>query len=184
MKSPVSARSKVFRLVLNALFIALFFVISTYLTVKLPTVELSLSSLPILLCAFLLGPVDALAVALCGSFLEQMMYGLTPTAPLWMLPVVLQALFAGILGWMIRKSPRLWKQMVIIVAAELLLNFANTYVLYLCGYIMAEIQSPVLIIVGFLTRTPVACVRAVLSCILIPLLLPPLRKFLKEKGIL
>lgn len=101
------SRRATFRLVTDALFAALYVVLAAYLTVKLPVMEISLSTLPLLLAGFLFGPIDAVTVALIGSFLEQALsqYGLTPSAPLWMLPPILLALVAGLLGLAARRLP-------------------------------------------------------------------------------
>ena len=63
----------VFRLAADAMLIALYVVLSSYLTVKTPIFELSWASLPILLCALIFGLPDVLAVSCLGSFLEQML---------------------------------------------------------------------------------------------------------------
>ena len=72
------------RLTTDAVLIAVYVALASFVSINLPIAQFSLSSLPILLCVFALGVPDAVAVALCGSFIEQVLYGLSPTAPLWM----------------------------------------------------------------------------------------------------
>lgn len=176
MKSPVSARSKIIRLTLTAMMIALFVVLS-----MVPS-ELSWASLVGLICAFLLGPVETLTVVVCGSFIEQMWYGLNWYALLWMLPWVLFGLCCSFGAYMLRSFSK-WKgtafTVLVIVLSELLLNVANTSVLCYMGYVMIDFsQAPHLVIWAYLLRMPHALIRSALSSIAIPLLLPPLRRAL------
>lgn len=165
------------RLVLDAMLVALYVVLSVFATVKIPNViEISWASLPVLLAAFLFRPQDAVAVALCGSFLEQLLspYGLSPTTPLWMAPVVLQAIFAGLLVPLARrKNGKLW-QVLIIVASEFLLTACNTGALYLDARIMGYTVKALIILLP--PRLINGTARAVLSAVLVPALLLPLSK--------
>lgn len=157
------------RICLNALFIALYVVLGAYLTVRIPpALELSWASLPILLSAFLFTPADAFTVAICGSFLEQLLspYGLAPTTPLWMAPVILMALFASILSWLIRARRTPWKMIVIIAFSELLLTAMNTAALFLDAKIVGyAVESLWVMAPGRLLN---GCVRAAISCVLVP----------------
>ena len=177
MKNPVSARTRIYRLVLNALFVAIYVVFSVFLAFKGKTIEISWASLPILLCAFLFSPADAIAVAICGSFLEQLLspYGLSATTPLWMLPVVLQAALASIAVYLARRHMRVWKMAVIIVASELLLTVANIAVSYVDAILFDYLEY---LAIDIPLRLLNGGLRAVISCVLIPLLLIPLHKAL------
>ena len=84
--------SKTKRLALDAMLAAMFVVLSLF-SINLPGMKITLDSLPILVGAALLGPLDGLAVGLIGSFLNQMItYGFTATTLLWILPPILTAL--------------------------------------------------------------------------------------------
>lgn len=128
------------RLTTDAVFIAVYVVLSSFLSINLPIVQFSLSSLPLLLCAFVFGIPDAVIVALCGSFLEQVLYGLSPTTFLWMAAPVAMALTAGGLVRLFRclsdHEPRTWQTIVTVVVAELVMTMVNTGMLYLDAYIM------------------------------------------------
>lgn len=187
MNSPVSARSKTFRIVADALFVALYVVLSTYLSFKIPgVIQISISTLPILLCAFLFGPADAVSVALLGTFLEQVIdpspYGFA-TLPLWLIPGVVQALIAGFgacrIGRISAKRNALIATALVIVIAEFTLTMLNLGAQYLDGYLL---HYPVKAIHLLLPpRLLNSSVRSVLSVILVPLLLPPLRKVLSRR---
>lgn len=175
MKSSVSARKRIYRITLDAMLIAFHAIMGT-----LPS-EFSWQSLPVLLCAFLIGPVDAIAVSLIGSFIEQIQYGINAATVLWLLPWLFIGAFSGILAYVIRKNPKVWKIVVIVICSELLLNIANTIVLCYFGYLSADFSAtPAVLLVLYIGRMPQALIRAVLSSIAIPALLPPLRKTLAK----
>ena len=181
MKNPVSARSKIYRITLDAMLIALFVILS-----MVPS-EISWASLPALLCAFLLSPTDTIIIVLCGSFIEQLWYGLNFTSLIWMLPWAIFAVFVGFMAQLVRKKPRLWLMIVIIVCAEILLNIGNTSALLYFGYITVDatkfsagLPMWLVALLTYTVRMPQAIIRAVLSSVVIPLLLPPLRKTLEK----
>ncbi len=177
MKDPVSAssaRAKIYRISLSAMFLAFHVVLSL-----VPSVA-SWASLPVILCAFLIGPIDAIVVAVIGSFIEQLQYGINVTTLIWMLPWVIFGVFVGVCAYVIRKRERRWLVMLVIVLAELLLNVANTTAMLNLGYLTVESFSLAVLIPLYLLRMPHALIRAVLSAIVIPFLLPPLRRALAK----
>ena len=180
MSRPVFNKSHIYRITLDALFVALFVVLATVLSFETPLFKLAWTSLPILLCAFLLRPADAIAVALLGSFLDQMIYGLNAQAPLWMLPFLLLGVISSLLANTVCRDGKLWKVVVSLVISELALTVFNTLSLYLCGYILANVTNPALLIWGFVTRILPALPRIVLSAIFVPVLLKPLRRVLSR----
>ena len=178
MKNSLSAREHVYRLVLNALFVALYVVFSVFLAFKGKTIEVSWASLPILVCAFLFRPADAIAVAICGSFLEQLLtYGVSATTPLWMTPVILQALVASVAAYLLRKNMKLWKMIIIIAFSELLLTIANIGVSYVDALLFDYLEY---LVIDIPVRLLNGGVRTVISSVLVPLLLLPLRKALSK----
>ncbi len=181
MQKSFSNALKIRRLVLDAVFIALFVVFSVFLAFKTPWFEVSLASLPILLCAYFYGPVDALIVATIGSFIEQLLsaYGLSITTPLWMAPVILQAAVAALGFFLVRRSGKPWLIFAVILVSELVLTFANTAALYLDGYVWQYAVAALHLLLP--TRLLNGGVRMALSCILIPLLLRPLRTVVGKK---
>lgn len=170
------------RLVTDAVLVALYVVFAAIFSVKLPFAEISLASIPILICALLFGAADVLAVSVLGSFIEQMLggYGLTVTTPLWMAPVILQGLFAAALFFFLKKD-KIWKIVLAVVLAEILLTVTNTAVLYLDGAIMhypvkaLHLIAPARIING-IGRTAV-------SAVTLSLLFKPLRNVVCKRKI-
>ena len=184
MSVSTQSRLHIRRLTTNATLVALFVVFSTLLSFKTPFFEVSLVSLPILLAAFYCGPVDALIVAALGSFLEQALsaYGLSATTPIWMAPVLLQALCAGLLfHFLCRKGGAKPVVLVaIILLSELVLTAANTAALYLDGAIWQySVTALHILLPGRLINGGVRCV---LSAVLLPLVLPILTRTLPVRA--
>ena len=178
------SRRATFRLVTDALFAALYVVLAAYLTVKLPVMEISLSTLPLLLAGFLFGPIDAVTVALIGSFLE---YGLTPSAPLWMLPPILLALVAGLLGLAARRLPQDSRRYLTLlvtstVLAEFLCTAANTAVLYIDGLYVAHYHVKALTVLLPLRLANLG-LRLLVTCLAVPLLVPRLQKLMSKRNL-
>ena len=156
---------------------------------KLPgAIQISFSTLPILLCAFLLHPLDAVAVAVVGNFLEQVLdpspYGFA-TLLLWLIPGAVQALIAGFGSLQIekkikaeQKSTALLATVLVLVCAEIALTTLNTVTLYLDGALLGYSVKALHLLLPM--RLLNLAVRTVLSCILVPLLLPPLRRVLAK----
>ena len=184
MKSPVSARAKIYRIVMDALFVALYVILGTYLSFKIPgAIQISFSTLPILLCAFLFRPSDAIAVAVIGNFLEQVLdpspYGFA-TLLIWLIPGALQALVASLGARFERRTDSNRKAVVVmlvtIVCAELTLTLLNTGALYLDGYLLHYPVKALHLLMPM--RLLNAAVRSIISCVLLPLIVPPLRRVL------
>ena len=175
MAALFSSQMRIRRVVIDAVFIALFVLFSVVLTVKTPIAEISLASLPILLCACLFGPADALIVAALGSFIEQLLspYGLSATTVVWMAPVILQAAVASLGFMLVRRAEKPRLIIAVLVLSELVLTFANTAALYLDGYIFSYAVKALHLLLP--TRLINGGVRLALSCVLFPLLLRPLR---------
>lgn len=166
------------RIVTDAVLTALYVVFAAVFSVKLPFAEVSLASVPVLLCALLFGAGDALLVATLGSFIEQMLggYGLTVTTPLWMAPVILQAALAAVLFFLFKKD-KAWKIILAVVISEILLTVTNTAALYLDGAVWhypvkaLHLIAPARILNGLL--------RTAVSATVLSLLYKPLKKLIK-----
>ena len=127
------------RLALNAAMVALYFALSM-MAVPIGGFKLTFEHLPIILCAVLFGPVDALIVGALGEFINQMLtFGFTPTTILWMAPAMIRGLCMG-LGAVIApkflSKDALLEQKVPVVfwitciAVGLVCSLVNTFTLY------------------------------------------------------
>lgn len=175
-KTFLQNRAHLRRLVLDAVLVA-FHILWAFV----PS-EFSWQSLPVLLAAFLIGPLDAVVVAVIGSFVEQMYYGISLVSLVWMAPWVVFGLFVALCAYLIRKRERTWLIAIVIVASEILLNLGNTTALCSLGYLSADFTAaPSVLFVLYVGRLPHALARAVISAIVVPILIPPLRRVLTRR---
>ena len=145
--------------------------------------------IPLLLCAFLFTPVDAVTVAVLGTLLEQILdpspYGFM-TLPMWLVPNAVLALVVALGAIRIRKmesrKTALVCTAVLIVCAEVLLTALNTAALYVDGYILGYSVKALHLLLP--TRVANCFVRAAISCVVCLALIPPLRRQLKKMGVL
>ena len=120
------------RLAMNAVLIAVFFVLNLY-SIKIGNnIKLTFAAFPRLVAALLFGPADDVFVAGIGEFLIQLLtYGLSPTTILWMIPPMSHALIVGLYAR--RRGFELsYRQMgAIVLAASLATTIVTSVSLYL-----------------------------------------------------
>ncbi len=87
----MTKRKDLVRITTDACMIALFVVLSRYVTIPIGNVKITVAALPIILVAFVYGMKDTIIVSVLAEFLSQVLgYGLMPTTPLWMIPGVVR----------------------------------------------------------------------------------------------
>ena len=120
------------RLALNAVLIAIYFVLNFY-SIKIGNnIKLTFAAFPRLVAALLFGPVDGVLVAGIGEFLIQLLlYGLSPTTVLWVIPPVAHALTVGLYAW--RRGFELNRRQMgfIVLVAGLVNTIITSFSLYL-----------------------------------------------------
>lgn len=186
------SRSNTRRIVFDAIFAAVFFLVASVppFTWKLGIIEFSLFvTLPILLASLCFSLADGVLVALVGSFLEQLVspYGLAPNTPLWMAPVILQALFFGIAFLLCSKKDCLWKEdgkptfllLAIVLCGELLLTALNTGALYLDGFLYRYPVKALHLLA--LPKLANCALRAAVTLVFCWFLLPKMKKLLDSR---
>lgn len=165
------------RLVVNALCVAMYVVLSSYVSLSLGGIKITIDALPILLAAILFGPVDGLIVGLLGNLLGQLLgpYGLSITTPLWMLPAGLRGLLVGL--WARRKSFSLkYKPLgLLLVVTALIVTAVNTGVMWVDCLVFQY---------SFATYSPYIVARVIAgvgTAVVFTFVLPPLVKALGWK---
>ena len=172
--------TKTRRLALDAMLAAMYVVLSLF-SINLPGMKITLDSLPILVGAALLGPLDGLAVGLVGSFLNQMItYGFTATTLLWILPAGLRGLFVGLYAKKHDYSMTLHQTVFITVVTALLVTALNTLFLYVDSWVYS--YSYVAALPTLLLRILAGILPAVVFSLLLPTILASLRRLLGDKG--
>lgn len=168
--------SKTKRLAVDAMLAAMFFVLSLF-SINLPGMKITLDSLPILVAAMLLGPLDGLAVGLIGSFLNQMItYGFTATTLLWILPAGLRGLLVGLYAKRRGFSLSVRQMIFITVLTALLVTALNTLLLYIDSWVYS--YSYIAALPTVVLRIIAGVVTAVVFSLLLPTILAALRRLL------
>ena len=166
--------SKTKRLALDAMLAAMFVVLSLF-SIRLPGMKITLDSLPILVGAALLGPLDGLAVGLIGSFLNQMItYGFTATTLLWILPAGLRGLLVGLYAKRRSFDMSLRQTVFITVATALLVTALNTLFMYVDSWVYSYSYAAALPTLAL--RVVAGVITAVLFSLILPAILAALRR--------
>ena len=168
--------SKTKRLALDAMLAAMFVVLSLF-SINLPGMKITLDSLPVLVGAALLGPVDGLAVGLIGSFLNQMItYGFTATTLLWIIPAGLRGLLVGLYAKRRGFEMSLRQTVFITIATALLVTALNTFFMYVDSWVYSYSYAAALATLAL--RILSGIITAVLFSLLLPTILTALRRLL------
>ncbi len=149
--------SKTKKLAMDSMLAAMCAVLG-YLSLDFGNLKIAFESVPILLGALLLGPIDGMAIGGVGTLLYQLVrYGVSVTTPLWILPYVLCGLVVGLGSSRRDFHPSRWESTVFIVSGELLITLLNTVTLYIDskiygyyypGFILAPLALRLAICVG------------------------------------
>ena len=93
----------IMRMAVNAVLVAIY-VVLTFLVIPIGGLKVTFEHFPVVLCAVLFGPVDAMLVGGLGELINQLTsFGLTPTTVLWILPIVARGLLLGLCGTLLKK---------------------------------------------------------------------------------
>lgn len=163
------------RLAINGMLAAMCAVLG-YLSLDMGNIKVTFESLPILLGALVLGPVDGLAVGGVGTLIYQLLrYGITVTTPLWILPYVICGLLVGLYAK--RKDFRLTPRqiMVVVLANELLITVLNTGVIYVDSHIFGY-YTPVFVFGALGVRLVIGVIRGIAFGAILPVLIRNLEK--------
>ena len=149
--------SKTKKLAMDSMLAAMCAVLG-YLSLDFGNLKITFESVPILLGALLLGPIDGMAIGGVGTLLYQLVrYGVSVTTPLWILPYILCGLVVGLGSARRDFHPSRWESTVFIVSGELLITLLNTVTLYIDskiygyyypGFILAPLALRLAICVG------------------------------------
>ncbi len=155
--------------------LAAMFVCLSFVSIRLPNMKISVDSLPVLVGALLLGPLDGLAIGLIGSFFNQLLtYGLTATTVLWILPAGLRGLLVGLYAKkhdFILSQPQM---IVITVSSALAVTALNTIIMAVDSIIYGYYSNAY--VFGALVFRILA---GILTALVFSVLLPPLIRAIK-----
>lgn len=141
--------------------------------IKLPmNLRITFDSLPVVVGALLLGPVDAMLAALVGEFLTQLLseYGITATTVLWLIPPALRGLVVGVAAWKCRGTDRPLERRTaacfgVCLLASAVTTLGNTLVIWLDSVLNGYYSFPLVfgsalarLATGLLTALAIAAV--------------------------
>ncbi len=174
MQKKITVRNLAFDAMLAAMFFAL-----SFCSIKLGNMKISVSGLPVLVGAMLFGPLDGFLIGFVGSFLEQLVsYGLTATTLLWLLPVAIRGLLAGLYAKKKNFELSGAETVAVTVATALVLTVLNTAVMYIDSKIYSY-YSYAYVFGALAERFVIGVITAVIFSIILPPLLKLIKKALK-----
>lgn len=120
------------RLVIDSMLVAIYFVLSNYLSVNLAGIRITLDVVPVIVAAALYGPADGLIVGIIGNLLFQLAgpYGISATTIFWAAPDAVRGLLAGL--FFKGKCPRMMPLRLVatLVGISLVFTTLTTGVMY------------------------------------------------------
>ncbi|WP_298023550.1 folate family ECF transporter S component [uncultured Dysosmobacter sp.] len=121
-----------------AVLAAMYVPLSLFLSVQGPNnLKFSFGSLPVVVAALLMGPVEAALTAFIGEFLKQLLsYGFTATTLLWTIPTMLRGLVIGAAAIRFKRTAKPLTARpilcnIVCIAAAVITTAANTLVIWL-----------------------------------------------------
>lgn len=111
------------------------YVVLSFLEIEAGVFKISLASFVIIFSSLTLPFVDSLSIAIIGTFIQQLKFGLGPTTILWMLPIIIRALFISSMDLISRRFDKnLYERKVLciitIVISSIIVTILNTAVMY------------------------------------------------------
>ena len=172
-------KSLVFRICVAGMLSALAFVLNNYFAIDLFEMKLTLYALPLMICGMYFGPITGLLCGLVTGFLCQIFskYGLTVTAPLWMLAPIAWGSLSGVMMKLFKNDYKLWKVIVSVVVVSLIVVGLNSFAMIIDGMVFEYPTEYVLTKLGF--RIITALVNSVIYTALLYLVLNRLKKVVK-----
>lgn len=185
MKNRKTGLQSVQALCRMAILTALYVVLTTTLSLKLPgDIRITFASLPILLSAILYGPGEAAVIALVGEFLNQLLggYGITATTALWCIPPAVRAVIVGTAALVCRSGGRPLERRPVAcyffcILGAMGTTVANTTV-YWVDSMIYHYYTFAIVFGSFLWRL----FTGVVTALVVTTLLLPVARFLRKQG--
>ena len=169
----------VLKICVSGMLAALAFVLNNYLAIDLFEMKLTLYALPLMVCGMLFGPVTGLLCGVVTGFLCQLFskYGLTVTAPLWMLAPIAWGSLSGVMMKLFKNDYKLWKVVASVVVVSLIVVGLNSFAMIIDGLVFEYPTEYVLAKLGL--RIITALVNSVIYTALLYVLLNRLKRVVK-----
>ncbi|MBQ3102788.1 MAG: ECF transporter S component [Oscillospiraceae bacterium] len=170
-KSQITTRKLVISAMLAAMYVALCFA-----KIRIGTLQITVSSLPVIMGGLLFGPLWGFAVGFIGSFFEQLLtYGVDFTTILWLVPIGVRGLMVGAYA-KAKKTELDRKQLCfILILSSLVVTTLNTASIYLHSVIW-DYYTFAYVFGSIVSRYLAGVLTAVVLVIVVPELMRLLRK--------
>ena len=141
--------STIRRLALSGVLAALYLALC-YLDISFGRYKITLAATVIYFVSFCFGSADCFFVCFVGVFLDQLLYGLTPTTLLWMLPPLLRPILINPITYHygkkgIHMEDKKILSISLIIISSLLVSATNSLVFYLDSLIIGYPYKAVLL---------------------------------------
>ena len=165
------------RMVTVAMLIAMYVVLSLF-SINLGNMKITLDSLPIIVGAALLGPLDGFLIGFFGSFLNQLLtFGLTPTTILWVIPAAVRGLLIGLYAKHCHFDMSFLQIQLITISTALIVTVLNTGTLYLDSKIYGY-YSFAFVFGAVIPRIFTGILTAFVFGSILPYIVKPVKRFL------
>ncbi len=147
-----------------------------YIALDFGNLKITFESLPVIVGAFMFGPIPGMIIGGIGTFIYQILkYGLSATTLLWILPYVICGLIVGLIAKMRNFKLNNKQIMIIIIANELLIFLLNTAVIYIDSKIYYY-YSFAYVFGSFFIRLAICIGKSIVFGLIVPVLLIQLKR--------
>ena len=165
------------KIVLTALYIALFIILSIYATINFQGLKITIQNLPIYVAAITLGAIPGAIVGFAGMLVNQIItYGFTATTLFWVLP---QTILGAVCGYIfennivkMKHTHRFWATIIIL---QILVTILNT-VVYAIDAIIFSYYNYLVIFGPIILRLMASILTGIVYCVVIPLIVDIVKK--------
>ena len=170
---------KTIRLTTNGMMAAMCAVLG-YVALDMGNLKITFESLPVLLSAFMFGPVDGMLVGGIGTLIYQLLrYGVSATTLLWMLPYIVCGFVVGIVAKKSSFSNTRGEILVTVILAELLIMVLNTAAIYVDSKIYGY-YSAAYVFGSIFVRLVIALLKGIVFGSVIPVILRYMSRYTRN----
>ncbi len=155
---------------------ATFAIVLDYISFKTNESKYTLYGLPLMITGILFGPLVGALAGFVTGMIAQIIYGLSATAPLWMLAPIAWGFISGLLAKALKSEDFNPKKVIVTVfLTSAVATGLNTLAMWLDGLIMGY-PTPY-IITGLVARCGIAIAFGIFYCFVLIITLPRLRRY-------
>lgn len=169
----------IIKMVISGVMGALAFILNRYVSIDLVIMKFTVYALPLMLVGMFYGPTAGLLSGFISGFLSQVFsaYGLTITAPLWMLAPLAWGFLSGLLMNILKNDYKILKVALVVVVTSIIVVFLNSMAMYIDGLVF---EYPIEFVVANLgTRIINSLITSVFYTALLYIILNRLKKVMK-----